>query len=46
MELIIAVGIFGLIGGLVYFFVASKAPVAEDAIQRRLENIAVQSQSR
>jgi tight adherence protein C len=46
MELIIAVGIFGLIGGLVYFFVASKAPVAEDAIQRRLENIAVQSQAR
>jgi tight adherence protein C len=46
MELLIAVGIFGLIGGLVYFFLASRAPVAEDAIQRRLENIAVQSQTR
>lgn len=46
MELLIAVGVFGLIAGLIYFFVASKAPVTEDAIQRRLENIAVQAQAR
>lgn len=46
MELLIAVGIFGLIAGLIYFFVASRAPVTEDAIQRRLDNISVQSQSK
>src|SRR5262245_42710850 len=46
MELLIAVGVFGLIGGLIYFAVASRAPVTEDAIQRRLENIAVQAQAK
>jgi len=46
MELFIAVGVFGLIAGLIYFFVASRAPVTEDAIQRRLENIAVQAQAK
>lgn|SRR5262245_10153877 len=46
MELLIAVGVFGLIGGIVYFALASRGPVAEDAIQRRLENIAIQSQAR
>ena len=46
MELLIAVGIFGLIGGLVYFLVASRTPVAEDAIQRRLDNIAIQAQTK
>ena len=45
MELIIAVGFFGLIAGLVYFVVASRAPVAEESIQRRLDNIGSQSQS-
>ena len=46
MELLIAVGFFGLITALVYFVVASKAPVAEDAIQRRLESIGLQTESR
>lgn len=46
MELLIAVGVFGLIGGVVYFFLASRAPATEDAIQRRLENISVQSQAK
>jgi tight adherence protein C len=46
MELLIAVGFFGLISGLVYFALASRAPVADEAIQRRLENIKVQGQSR
>jgi tight adherence protein C len=45
MELIIAVGFFGLIAGIVYFFVASRAPVAEETIQRRLDSIGVQAQS-
>ena len=46
MELIIAVGFFGVISGLVYFVLASRAPVADEAIQRRLENIGVQAQGR
>jgi len=46
MELLIAVGFFGLITALVYFVIASKAPVAEDAIQRRLESIGLQTESR
>lgn len=45
MELIIAVGFFGLIAGLVYFIVASRAPVAEETIQRRLDNIGIQAQA-
>jgi len=46
MELLIAIGVFGLIAGLIYFVVASRAPVTEDAIQRRLENISIQSQTK
>jgi tight adherence protein C len=46
MELIIAVGFFGVISGLVYFLLASRSPVADEAIQRRLESIGVQAQSR
>jgi tight adherence protein C len=46
MELLIAVGFFGLVSAIVYFVVASKAPVADDAIQRRLENIGIQGESR
>jgi tight adherence protein C len=46
MEMLIAVGVFGLIAGLIYFFVASRAPVTDDTIQRRLENISVQSQAK
>ena len=43
MELLIAVGVFGLISGVVYFVVASRAPVSDEAIQRRLENINVKA---
>jgi tight adherence protein C len=43
MELLIAVGFFGLVSAIVYFVVASKAPIAEDAIQQRLENIGIQA---
>ena len=46
MELLIAVGFFGVISGLVYFALVSRAPVSDEAIQRRLENINVQGQSR
>jgi len=42
MEVLIAVGIFALVFGVLYFTLASRAPVAEDAIQRRLDNIAAQ----
>ena len=46
MELLIAVGFFGLISGIVYFVVASRVPVADDVIQQRLQNINAQSQER
>jgi len=46
MELLIAVGFFGLVSALAYFILASRAPVSEDAIQRRLENIGIQSTQR
>ncbi|MBF8254738.1 MAG: hypothetical protein HW373_1433, partial [Deltaproteobacteria bacterium] len=42
MELLIAVGLFGMIFGIVYFTLASRTPIAEDAIQRRLDTIALQ----
>ena len=46
MELLIAVGFFGVISGLIYFAIASRAPISEEAIQRRLENIGAQGQAR
>jgi tight adherence protein C len=46
MELLIAVGFFGLVSAVVYYFVASRAPVSEEAIQRRLENIGIQADAR
>ncbi len=46
MEFLIAVGFFGLISAIVYFVFASRAPVAEEAIQRRLESIGFQNESR
>src|SRR4029453_1429055 len=42
MEVLIAVGIFVLVFGVLYFTLASRAPVTEEAIQRRLDNIAAQ----
>lgn len=46
MELLIAVGFFGLISAIVYFVIASRAPISEEAIQRRLESIGLQTESR
>jgi len=43
MELLIAVGFFGLVSAIVYFVVASRAPITEDAIQQRLQNIGLQT---
>jgi tight adherence protein C len=40
MELLIAVGIFALVFGVLYFTLVSRVPVAEEAIQRRLNDIA------
>jgi tight adherence protein C len=46
MALLIAVGFFGLISAIVYYVLTARAPVADDAIQRRLENIGLQSEAR
>lgn len=46
MVMLIALGFFGLITAIVYFVIASRAPIEEDAIQRRLENIGLQTESR
>jgi tight adherence protein C len=43
MELLITFGVFGLVSGLIYFLFASKAPVSDEAIQRRLESIMSQA---
>ena len=40
MEFLITIGVFGLVAGIIYFIFASRAPIAEEAIQRRLETIA------
>jgi tight adherence protein C len=46
MELLIAVGFFGLVSAILYFVLAPRGPVADDAIQRRLENIGVHTEAR
>jgi tight adherence protein C len=46
MALLIAIGFFGLISAVVYFLLAARAPVSDDTIQRRLENIGLQTESR
>jgi len=46
MELLIAVGFFGVVSAVVYFVLASRAPVPDDAIQRRLQNIGMQAEAR
>ena len=43
MELLITVGIFGLVSGIAYLVFASRAPISEDAIQRRLDTIAARA---
>ena len=39
METLIAISVFGVVGAVMYFVLAPKAPIAEDMIQRRLETI-------
>ncbi|HXG50518.1 MAG TPA: type II secretion system F family protein [candidate division Zixibacteria bacterium] len=39
MEVLIALGVFGFIAAIVYLTLASRAPVADEIIQQRLENI-------
>lgn len=46
MELLIAVGFFGVVSAVVYFILASRAPVSDDAIQRRLQSIGLQPEAR
>jgi tight adherence protein C len=46
MELLIAIGFFGVISAIVYSVLASRAPVSDDTIQRRLESIGVQTEAR
>jgi len=46
MEFLIAIGFFGLVSALVYMVVGGRGPVTEDAIQRRLESIGIQSEAR
>jgi tight adherence protein C len=46
MELLIAIGFFGVISAIVYSVLAARAPVSDDTIQRRLESIGVQTEAR
>jgi tight adherence protein C len=46
MEIVIAFAIFCLVFGLLYVALVSRAPVSEEAIQRRLETIAAQPKAR
>ncbi len=46
MELLIAIGFFGLISAIIYYVLASRAPVSDDTIQRRLESIGLQAEAR
>jgi tight adherence protein C len=40
MEILIALGIFALVFGILYFTLVSRVPLVEEAIQRRLNDIA------
>lgn len=42
MEFLIAIGIFGLVSAFLYYILGSRVPVADDAIQRRLDTISSQ----
>ena len=43
MELLITFGVFGLVSGVIYFLFASRAPISDEVIQRRLESISPQA---
>jgi tight adherence protein C len=42
MELIVAISIFGLVFGILYYLLGSRGVVTDDIIQRRLESISTQ----
>jgi tight adherence protein C len=46
MEFIVTIGIFGLVSGVIYLIFASRGPVADDAIQQRLQDIGAQRTER
>jgi tight adherence protein C len=46
MALLIAIGFFGVISAVVYYVLASRAPVSDDSIQRRLESIGLRTEPR
>jgi hypothetical protein len=46
MVLLIAIGFFGLVSAILYFLLTARAPVSDNAIQRRLENIGLQTEAR
>ena len=46
MELLITFGVFGLVSGVIYFLFASRAPISDEVIQRRLESISSQGTSK
>ncbi|MEX0803761.1 MAG: type II secretion system F family protein [Candidatus Binatia bacterium] len=39
MEALIALGVFGVVGTIIYLVFAPRAPIAEEVIQRRLETL-------
>jgi tight adherence protein C len=39
MEILIVLGIFGLVAGFFYYVLAARVPVVDEAIQRRLESL-------
>src|ERR1043166_4161022 len=43
MELLIALGIFGLVAGFLYYLLAARVPIADEAIQRRLQTLSLQA---
>lgn len=45
MELLIALGVFGLVAGVIYFLIAAREPIADEIIQQRLENIGAQARA-
>jgi tight adherence protein C len=45
MEIMIALGVFGLVAGFLYYLLAARVPVVDEAIQRRLETLSGQTRS-
>jgi len=43
MEILVAIGIFGLVSVFLYYALSARVPLSDDAIQRRLETISYKS---